>query len=357
MSTPDPTSADLGPANPDTDDLPEEGAGLSLALPDALTGERLDKALAAALADRPEGAGLSRSRLKSLIEEGRVAADGRTIVDASHRVKQGQIFAIDLPEPETAVPEPQDIPLTILYEDPELLVIDKAAEMVVHPAAGNRDGTLVNALLHHCRGGLSGIGGVARPGIVHRLDKGTSGLMVVAKTDRAHQGLAAQFADRTLSRTYRALVWGAPVPPAGEVEGNIGRHPSDRKRMAVLPKGGKPALTRYRMIRAYGGRVGTADAILSQVECKLATGRTHQIRVHLTHIGYPLLGDPLYGRARTSLGKGLPERVRMEVVGFPRQALHAWSLEFRHPTSGETMRFESELPSDMQQLVAVLESV
>jgi len=247
-----------------------EGEPLSLAVADHDRGERLDKLLAGGLD------GLSRSRIRALIDQGRVLLDGRTITDASLRVKPGQTFDVFVPEPEPALPQPQDIPLNVEFEDDDLLVIDKPAGLVVHPAAGNADGTLVNALLWYCGERLSGIGGVRRPGIVHRLDKETSGLMVVAKNDLAHGGLAAQFADRTLSRTYQAVVAGTPCPAKGEITGNIGRSSADRKKMAIV-SGGKPALTRYRTLRTFG----TAAAL---VECTLATGRTHQIRVHMTHV-------------------------------------------------------------------------
>src|SRR3954451_13636951 len=223
-----------------------DGEPLGFTVAEADQGERLDKLLAGGLD------GLSRSRIRSLIDQGRVSSLGRTITDASMRVKPGQTFEVVVPEPEPAEPEPQDIPLTITYEDDDLLVIDKTAGMVVHPAAGNADGTLVNALLHYCGDRLSGIGGVRRPGIVHRLDKDTSGLMVVAKTDRAHAALAAQFEHRTLSRTYLAVVHGVPHPAEGEIAGAIGRCPTDRQRMAVVTGGGKPALTRYRVVRRFG---------------------------------------------------------------------------------------------------------
>ncbi|WP_225889892.1 RluA family pseudouridine synthase [Indioceanicola profundi] len=316
-------------------------------------GDRLDRALAEAVAGAGEaGAGLSRSRLKSLIEQGCVAVGGQTIVDASYRVKPGQTTTatVQVPEAIAALPQPQDIPLDILYEDDDLLVIDKPAGLVVHPAAGNHDGTLVNALLHHCGDRLSGIGGVRRPGIVHRLDKDTSGLMVVAKTDRAHQGLSAQFADRTLSRTYIAVIWGMPAVREGELEANIGRHPHDRKRMAVLEKGGKPAITLYRVIRTLG-----LHAAL--VECKLMTGRTHQIRVHMTEMGNPLIGDPLYGKVRPSRLKNMRAGAREAALSFPRQALHALELEFVHPVTGEHMDFSSEIPDDIQHLIAELETL
>ena len=246
-------------------------------------GARLDKLLAGALAD------LSRSRIKALVLAGGLVAGGETITDPSYRVKPGQRFALTVPEPVPATPVGQDIALTVVYEDADLIVIDKPAGLVVHPAAGNHDRTLVNALIAHCGASLSGIGGVLRPGIVHRLDKDTSGLIVAAKNDVAHSSLAAQFADRSLTRVYRALVWGLPSPPVGEIEGAIGRSPRNRKKMAVMTRSGKPALTRYRLIEAFG-------AAASLVECRLATGRTHQIRVHMTHRGHPVIGDALYGR-------------------------------------------------------------
>ncbi|HYE00706.1 MAG TPA: RluA family pseudouridine synthase [Alphaproteobacteria bacterium] len=302
---------------------------------------RLDKALAAALP------ALSRSRLQALIAAGHVRSGGRTITDASGRVKPGETFEVALPPPELAAPRPQPMDLAIVYEDAALLVVDKPAGLVVHPAAGNPDGTLVNGLLAHCGASLSGIGGVARPGIVHRLDKDTSGLMVVAKSDAAHHGLAAQFADRTLSRTYQAVVWGLPNPTAGEVDAPIGRDPRDRQRMAVVARGGKHAVTRYRTLQRAGGRA-------CLVECRLLTGRTHQIRVHLGHIGHPLVGDPLYGRRRIP-GGIKDDPAATAVAAFPRQALHAVALTFRHPLTGETLQFASPLPQDITDLLSNLE--
>ncbi|OWJ59867.1 RluA family pseudouridine synthase [Inquilinus limosus] len=302
--------------------------------PDA-AGQRLDRALADAVPD------LSRSRLQALIAAGCVREGERTVEDASTKVKPGQRFEIRVPPPVRAEPEPQAIGLDIVYEDPHLIVIDKPAGLVVHPAAGNPDGTLVNALLAHCGAQLSGIGGVARPGIVHRLDKETSGLMVVAKTDAAHKALSAQFADRTLSRTYLALVWGRPSPSAGTIEGAIGRDPRNRQRMAIVKAGGKPARTHYRVLRPAG-----AEASL--VTCKLDTGRTHQIRVHMTSIGHPLIGDPVYGRRPRSAIANETAR------SFPRQALHAAKLRFRHPADQRELEFTRPLPGDMRHLLVSL---
>ena len=309
-------------------------------VPDSAAGGRLDKVLAEALDD------LSRSRLRALIEAGHVSSGGRTIGEPSARVKPGQTFDIIIPEPEPAKPLPQAIDLDILYEDDDLLVVNKPAGLVVHPAAGNPDMTLVNALLAHCGNQLSGIGGVARPGIVHRLDKDTSGLMVVAKSNTAHTGLSAQFADRTLSRTYLAVVEGAPSPARGEVDAPIGRSPRNRRKMAVVRSGGKEALTRYRVLRRFGP---PERPLASLVECSLATGRTHQIRVHLASIGHPVVGDPLYHGRRSGLAADHPIR------RFPRQALHATALRFRHPRSGEMHAFNRDLPSDISALIAELE--
>ncbi len=302
-------------------------------------GARLDKLLAGALPD------LSRSRIKALVLAGSLVAGGETITDPSYRVKPGQRFALTVPEPVPATPVGQDIALTVVYEDADLIVIDKPAGLVVHPAAGNHDRTLVNALIAHCGASLSGIGGVLRPGIVHRLDKDTSGLIVAAKNDVAHTSLAAQFADRSLTRVYRALVWGLPSPPVGEIEGAIGRSPRNRKKMAVMTRSGKPALTRYRLIEAFG-------VAASLVECRLATGRTHQIRVHMTHRGHPVIGDALYGRGgrRTAM---VDDRVQGAIAGLGRQALHAHLMTLRHPRSGLELSFESELPVDINELIEV----
>ena len=318
-------------------------AALTCVVPAEAAGERLDKLLAATFTD------LSRSRLRALLEQGHVGSGGRTITDPSHRVKPGQVFTLTVPPPEPATPEPQEMPLAVVYEDADVLVIDKPAGMVVHPAPGNPDLTLVNALLAHCGDSLSGIGGVCRPGIVHRLDKDTSGLMVVAKSDRAHAGLSGQFGDRTIRRTYAALVWGLPAPTAGTVAGAIGRSSADRKKMAVVNTGGKPAVTHYRVLRAFG-------LTAALVECRLETGRTHQIRVHLASIGHPVVGDPLYGGGLTPARvKRLSDAARPTVAAFRRQALHARRLEFLHPADGRALVFEAGLPADMERLLAAFD--
>ncbi len=304
-------------------------------------GERVDRMLAARLVQ------LSRSRVKALIEEGRVTADGVTITNPSFRVKSGQVFALDVPPPVDDTPAAQPMALTIIYEDAELVVLDKPAGLVVHPAPGNPDHTLVNALLAHCGDSLQGIGGVRRPGIVHRIDKDTSGLMVVAKTDRAHAALSAAFADRTIERAYWAAVWGMPNPREGEIDLPIGRSPTNRKKMATVTSG-KPARTVYRVVRP----LGPAAAL---VECRLKTGRTHQIRVHMTELGHPLIGDPVYGRSRPGRTKQLEPEAAAAILGFPRQALHAWLLGFDHPATGKHLRFEIGLPADLAQLMRVLE--
>jgi 23S rRNA pseudouridine1911/1915/1917 synthase len=321
-----------------SDDAP--AGQIIITLPADTRPERLDRALARLLPD------LSRSRLKALIEAGQVSRDGATVREPSTAVKAGQTFAIIVPNPEPASPQAQPIALTILYEDQDLIVVDKPAGLVVHPAPGNQDLTLVNALLAHCGESLSGIGGVLRPGIVHRLDKDTSGILVAAKSARAHAGLSEQFARRTVERSYLAVAWGSPNPAAGAIEGPVGRSPANRKKMAVVGRGGKAALTRYRTVRRFAG--GAA----SLLECRLATGRTHQIRVHLAHIGHALLGDALYGRTR----RGDP-RLAAASARLGRQALHANSLGFVHPVSGERLSFASEPPADFRELVTSLEAL
>lgn len=303
---------------------------------EAQAGERLDRALAAAL---PE---LSRERLKALIAEGQVALDGAPAGRASLRVAAGQAYAVTLPPVRTLDTAPEAIALDIAYEDAHLIVIDKPAGMVVHPAAGHAGGTLVNALLHHCAGQLSGIGGTARPGIVHRIDKDTSGLLVVAKSDAAHEGLAAQFAAHSIERRYVAIVQGQPTPPAGTITGAIGRSSHDRKKMAIVAgHRGKPATTHYAVTETLG-------TLAARVECRLETGRTHQIRVHMASIGHSLLGDPLYGRMRGGVNKILKE------LDFNRQALHAERLGFVHPVTGKKLLFESPISTDMMELMVRL---
>jgi 23S rRNA pseudouridine1911/1915/1917 synthase len=305
-------------------------------------GARLDRVLAAQIA------GLSRSRIKALILAGEVAIGGRTIRDPEHRVNAGDRVDLTLPPPVPAVPQPERMPLNIVFEDDQIIVIDKPRGLVVHPAAGAASGTLVNALIAHCGDSLSGIGGVARPGIVHRLDKDTTGLLVVAKTDRAHRKLSAQFADhgRTgpLERGYLAFVWGAPARPKGTIDRPIGRHARARDKMAVRA-GGREAVTHWEVLERYQGADGTPVASL--LACRLETGRTHQIRVHLAHAGHPLIGDAVYGpgfRTKTAL---LPAPAAEAVEALGRQALHAYLLTIEHPTTGKTLAFRSELPADL----------
>ena len=296
---------------------------------------RLDSAIANALPD------LSRARVQALIAEQALVIGGITITDASSKKFAGQRFELSVPAPIADKAEAQDIALDIVFEDDHLIVVDKPAGLVVHPAAGHADGTLVNALLHHCRGRLSGIGGVQRPGIVHRIDKDTSGLLVVAKNDMAHEGLAKLFAAHDIERRYLAIVSGAPAPPAGTVRTQIGRSTTNRKKMAVLPEGkGRHAVTHYRTVQNL--------AKTSLVECTLETGRTHQVRVHMAHIGHPLIGDGVYSNRQN------PYRIGPNQSKFERQALHAASLGFIHPLSGETLRFDSCLPEDMQLLLSQL---
>lgn len=310
-------------------------------------GVRLDKALAEVF---PE---LSRARLQALLAEGAVTFEGQPVSGGSSKARPG-LYAITLPPVAPADPQPEAIPLTVLYEDAELIVIDKPAGMAAHPAPGSETGTLVNALLAHCGDSLSGIGGVARPGIVHRLDKDTSGVMVAAKTDRAHAGLSALFATHDIERTYIALTRGAPSPERGRIETLIGRSSSDRKKMAVLKSGGRNAITDYVVQRTFGepARAGGAP-LAARVACTLHTGRTHQIRVHLASKGAPILGDPVYG----SGSPATQVRAAISEAGLTRQALHAAVLGFVHPVTGEALRFETAPSADMQMLEALLSAL
>ncbi len=309
-----------------------------------MAGDRVDRFLAGAISD------LSRSRVKSLIEGGAVLRDGAVLHNPAEPVRAGATYVVQPPAPRLALPAAQAIPFTILFEDRHLIVLDKPAGLVVHPAPGNEDGTLVNALLAHCGDTLPGIGGERRPGIVHRLDKDTSGVMVVAKTEPVLVGLSALFAARDLDRAYVALCWGVPSPGRGLIEGAIGRDPHERKRMAVVTGGGKAALTAYATERAWM----PAAALL---ECKLSTGRTHQIRVHLASIGHPLVGDPAYLRRIPAAAKALPPELRGALLDFPRQALHATRLGFKHPATGAELSFETAMPDDMAALVRALDGL
>lgn len=292
---------------------------------------------------------LSRTRLQDLIEQGHVKLRDKAITDVSHRIKEGDNYTLTVPPPEEEQSIlAQPLPLEILFEDEDFLIINKAAGMVVHPAPGHRESTLVNALLAHCGDSLSGIGGVKRPGIVHRLDKDTSGLIIVAKNDKAHHSLSEQLSTRTLSRRYWALVWGTLPQQAGLIEGAIGRSPKNRQKMAVVTRGGKEAQTRYTVKKIYTAPISHLHTI-SLIECALLTGRTHQIRVHFSTAGHPLLGDPQYGR------KGTPKIWPTGVHQFPRQALHAFQLTLQHPRTQEVMVFEAPLPSDMQNLIELLQ--
>ena len=325
-------------------DLPESAGRFRVIAGSDAAGQRADRFLADAIGT------LSRSRVKSLIVEGRAHRDAAPLREPAEPVRPGACYTLDLPAPAPARPLPQAIAFDILYEDADLIVLDKPAGLVVHPAPGNQDGTLVNALLAHCGDTLLGIGGERRPGIVHRLDKDTSGVMVIAKSETALAGLAAAFAARDLDRAYLALCWGLPAPTAGEIEGPIGRDPRERKRMAVVARGGKAALTRYRTLRAWGVSV-------SLLECRLATGRTHQIRVHLAHGGYPVVGDPLYLRRVPAMARAMPEPMRGALLDFPRQALHAQRLGFAHPRTGAALSFEAPPPPDMARLIAALDGL
>jgi len=315
-------------------------------------GKRLDKFLTERLPD------MSRAAVQALLRSGHVTnAQSRTIKDGAHRVKPGEVYGVVVPEPAPAEPAPEHIALDVVFEDKSLIVIDKPAHLVVHPAAGHASGTLVNALIAHCGESLSGIGGVKRPGIVHRLDKGTSGLLVVAKTDAAHAGLAEQFAahgaDGRLERAYLALVWGKPLRPRGTIEARLARSQANRTKIAVV-KGaaGRRAVTHYEVLRTFAPRGGAAISLL---RLRLETGRTHQIRVHLAHIGHPVVGDPVYGSGFKGKAATLSEPARARVLGLKRQALHAALLGFEHPVTGKKLRFESPLPGDLAAVLAALD--
>ncbi len=306
---------------------------LNARIADTADGWRIDRALADAIP------ALSRERLKALITGGAVSIGGVAVRDPARKATAGVEVAIAMPDVVAADNAAQDIPLVVAYEDDHVIVVDKPAGLVVHPAAGNFDGTLVNALLHHCGGSLSGIGGVARPGIVHRIDKDTSGLMIAAKTDAAHEGLARQFADHSIDRRYRAITTGVPRPAAGTVDAPLARSPQNRKKIAIV-QGGKRAVTHYTTLTTLKGA--------ALIECRLETGRTHQIRVHMASIGHALLGDPVYAKAKGT------QRALMETLGFHRQALHAARLGFIHPINNVALAFESDMPADMQELFSQL---
>jgi len=340
-----------------TKDLATAATERSISVAPSEAGARLDRVLAAHIAE------LSRTRLKALIEAGAVTVEGRTIRDPGHRVKSGAAIHIDIPEPAPGKPAPEAMTLNVVYEDADIIVIDKPKGLVVHPAAGHWTGTLVNALVAHCGDSLSGIGGERRPGIVHRLDKDTTGLMVVAKNDRAHRALAAQFAGHgraggAFERGYLAFVWGAPDRPRGTINKPIGRHQVARDRMAVR-EDGRAAITHWEVLERFGGHRGTKPSakggaqdrpIASLLACRLETGRTHQIRLHLASIGHPLLGDTVYGAGFRTKASLLPNGAKTALEALGRQALHAHILTIEHPATGKILRFRSELPADLDRL-------
>jgi 23S rRNA pseudouridine1911/1915/1917 synthase len=336
--------------------IPDAAAGVTLVVTAQQAGTRLDKALTLLSVE------ISRARLQQVIKEGGVRLNGAVFTDGSRKVVEGDELALVMPEARPADPAGQDIPLNVVFEDEYLIVIDKPAGLVVHPAGGHEDGTLVNALIAHCGDSLSGIGGVRRPGIVHRLDKDTSGLLVVAKTDKAHQGLARQFADhgRTgpLERAYLAIAWGMPRRHNGTIAANLERSSRNREKMAVVAEDrGREAITHFTVIERYPALLKGAqetEPLASLIECRLETGRTHQIRVHMSHVGHPLLGDRLYGSGFATKSSRLPDRARAALDALGRQALHAALLGFAHPVTGEDMHFESEPPEDFALLQAEL---
>jgi 23S rRNA pseudouridine1911/1915/1917 synthase len=323
----------------------EDGELLTAEITEELAGQRLDKVLASLL---PE---LSRARIQALMAEGALTRDGAPVSDGSKKAEAGAVYELLVPPPAAATPQPQDLPLTVLYEDEHLIVVDKPAGMAAHPAPGTPDGTLVNALLFHCKGSLSGVGGVARPGIVHRLDKDTSGVMVAAKSDAAHRGLSQLFEKHDIERSYIALTRGAPSPPSGTIQNRIGRSMFDRQKMAVLKGSGREAITHYEVEWIYGGSYEKPMA--ARVICRLETGRTHQIRVHMASKGSPVLADAVYGSGPPAA----PVREAIAYAGLERQALHAGVLGFVHPITGEKLRFKSPLPEDMARLQEALEAL
>ena len=333
-------SAEVSPIADDADEPEALGEERIIHIEPHQAGERLDKTLADLLAD------VSRARLQALIAAGALTFEGAPISDGAHKAQPGD-YRLLIPPPTPAEPKPEAIPLTVLFEDAHLIVVDKAAGMAAHPAPGTYSGTLVNALLHHCGASLSGVGGVARPGIVHRLDKDTSGVMVAAKSDAAHAGLSALFAAHDIERVYIALTRGAPSPIKGTITGQIGRSPNDRKKMAILRAGGREAITHYIVKTVYGP---AAKPLAATVSCQLETGRTHQIRVHLASKGAPVLGDATYGSGPVAA----PVREAIAEAGLTRQALHAAVLGFVHPITGERLRFETPLPADMADLQTLL---
>ena len=331
------------PVDPELDDVwdadaPPAQAITVRAAPDA-PGERLDRFLAERIGT------LSRSRVKAMITGGLLRCDGAVLREPAAAVRGGALYALAVPPPVAAEPQPEAIPLAVLHEDRDLIVLDKPAGLVVHPAPGNETGTLVNALLAHCGASLTGIGGERRPGIVHRLDRDTSGVMVAAKNEETLAALGAIFAARTLERSYLALAWGLVEPAAGAWDGPIGRDPRERKRMAVVARGGKDAGTDYR-------RLAVGEGALSLLRCRLRTGRTHQIRVHAAHAGHPLVGDPVYLRRSPAAARSLPPALRDTLLDFPRQALHAATLGFAHPRTGAPLRFSAPPPPDLAGLIA-----
>ena len=352
---------DDDPLNPDQSAAEADGEVYVVEVDPECAGQRLDKCLSTAID------ALTRTRLKALIEAGAVSRNGQVAGDPSVKVREGDVLSVTAPPAADPEPEGEAIPLDVVYEDDDLIIVNKPAGMVVHPAAGNWSGTLVNALIYHCGESLSGIGGVARPGIVHRLDKDTSGLLVAAKNDAAHQGLTKAFSKHNIERVYEAIAAGAPRPGIGAIDAPIARAPSDRKKMAVakdpMRAEARHAVTHYKLINSFGRRRAKlpGDAVASHLECRLETGRTHQIRVHLASIGHPLIGDPLYGRgpglSGLKPGEAETDRAIAYIKGFRRQALHARVLGFAHPITKDPMRFERPAPADFQELLAVLQKI